>query len=150
MAVGQSDAPVPAMSIQRIALMDLLHDWRLTLVAALGVTVALAPLIILFGLKLGVVDTLRESLASNPKNLALIMRGGGLAQFDAAWFADLGARPETGFLIPMTRGTVAHIYLRNPDNRDAEPTDVALVPTGAGDPVLARAVWPRRAMRTLC
>ncbi|MEO0819727.1 MAG: FtsX-like permease family protein [Pseudomonadota bacterium] len=126
-------------SVAVIALRDLAHDWILTLVAVTGFTVALAPLLILFGLKLGVVDTLRAELASDPANLELTMQGGGNHRFDAAWFEALAARPETGFLLPMTRGTVAHMILRNRADRDAAPIEVALLPTGPGDPVLARA-----------
>ncbi|MGF1658881.1 MAG: FtsX-like permease family protein [Rubrimonas sp.] len=132
----QAKGPTP---IWRIALRDLAFDWRLSGVAALGVAVALAPLVILYGLKLGVVDTLRAALASDPRNLELTLRGGGAARFDADWFAALAAQPETGFLSPMTRGTVAAILLRNPADPEAEPVEVSLLPTGPGDPVLARA-----------
>ncbi|MEM1344679.1 MAG: FtsX-like permease family protein [Pseudomonadota bacterium] len=132
-------APVRALAVWQVALADFLHDWRLSLVAVLGVTVALAPLVILFGLKLGVVDRLRADLLSDPRNLELILPGGGAARFDEAWFAETAALPETGFLTPMTRGTVARILLRNRADREAEPADVALIPTGAGDPVLERA-----------
>lgn len=124
-------------SILWIALRDMAHDWRLSLVSVLGVAVVLAPLLILFGLKVGVVDRLRADLSSDPRNLELILVGGGAYAFDDAWFAALADRPETAFVSPMTRGTVAHMILRNRSARRA--AEISVLPTGPGDPVLTRA-----------
>ncbi|MGF1554551.1 MAG: FtsX-like permease family protein [Paracoccaceae bacterium] len=135
-AARQAPAGFP---VWRLALRDLVHDWRLSLIAVAGVCVALSPVVILIGLKLGVVEALRQDLLSDPRTLELRMLGGGHLAFDEAWFEALRDRPETGFVMPMTRGTVATVVLRHRAAEDARPVEVSLSPTAEGDPVLARA-----------
>lgn len=127
------------LSLLRLAVLDCLEDWRLSIVMALGVAVALAPLSVLYGLKLGMIETLRDNITSDPANLELVLRGGGSASFDGAWFDRMRERPEVGFLAPMTRGTVATIILRTMGEGRVQSTEVSLIPTADGDPVLAKA-----------
>lgn len=127
-----------SMRVADLAVRDLKHEMRLTLVTVLSATVALAPLIILFALKVGLVDTMRAGLASDPANLELTMRGGGDPKFDEAWFENMEQRPETGFVVPLTRGTVARAVLRNLDDDTSLPFEVPLIPSAIGDILLER------------
>lgn len=123
-------------SIFHLAFCDMIAEWHLTVVAILSVAVTLSPLLILFGLKIGVVDTLRNDLASDPRNLELTLVASGSQRFDAEWFSEVRKRADVGFISPMTRGTVAHMIVRNPDDPRSPPMEVALLPSGEGDPVL--------------
>lgn len=128
-------APQPmALPIWRLALADMAHEWPATLVSALGVTVALAPLLILFGLWFGVVETLRAQLAENPATRELRHRA--IPALPEGFFEAARARPETGFLIPRTRYVNLQVTLQNRADLEAQPADVILAPTGGGDPLL--------------
>lgn len=122
-------------SIARLALRDLLHDWRASLVTVLAVTVALAPVLILFGLWFGVVETLRAQLAADPANLELRHRA--LATLAPGWFAEAAAHPGVGFVVPRTRYVNLQVTALNRGATDAVPAEVILAPTAPGDPVLA-------------
>lgn len=124
------------MPVLALALADLAHEWRGALVSVLAVTVALAPLMILFGLWSGVVETMRERLARDPANLEIRHRP--IEALDAGWFETVRARPEVGFLVPRTRYVNLQVPAVNRADEDAEPADVVLRPTAAGDPLLAR------------
>ncbi|MCR9177685.1 MAG: hypothetical protein NXI19_17000 [Alphaproteobacteria bacterium] len=114
---------------------DMLVDWRMSLCFILGLTAVLAPLIIMFGLKTGLVDGLRDRLLSDPRNLEIVIVGSG--QFDADWFKALAARPDVGFVKPKTRAIAATITVTVPRESGLQSAEVAdLIPTGIGDPLL--------------
>ncbi|HYN79267.1 MAG TPA: FtsX-like permease family protein [Lamprocystis sp. (in: g-proteobacteria)] len=116
----------------RLALQDLWHDRRTTLVLVLTVAAIIAPLILLFGLKTGVIATLRQDLVRDPRNLEIVVHGAH--RLDRAWFAATARRPDLGFLLPRTRTINATIDLMDGDQRSFEAID--MVPTAAGDPLL--------------
>jgi len=110
-------------------------DWRMSLCFILGLTAVLAPLIIMFGLKTGLVDGLRDRLLSDPRNLEIIIVGS--RQFDADWFKALAARPDVRFVKPKTRTIAATITVTVPRASGLKSAEVAdLIPTGLGDPLL--------------
>ena len=114
---------------------DMLVDWRMSLCFILGLTAVLAPLIIMFGLKTGLVEGLRDRLLSDPRNLEIIIVGSG--QFDADWFNALAARPDVGFVKPKTRAIATTITVTVPRASGLQNAEVAdLIPTELGDPLL--------------
>ncbi|GMG85336.1 type IV secretion associated ABC transporter permease TagS [Paralimibaculum aggregatum] len=122
------------LPVWRLATADLLHEWPTALVAVLGVTVALAPLLILFGLWFGVVEAMRSQLAENPATREIRHRA--IKALPEGFFEAARARPETGFLIPRTRYVNLQVTLQNRAAADGQPAEVILAPTGAGDPLL--------------
>ena len=54
------------VQICHLSLRDYLHERLLSACAVLGLAAVLAPLLILFGVKFGVVETLTERLRSDP------------------------------------------------------------------------------------
>lgn len=117
-----------------LALRDFLHEWRMSMCAVLGVAVVLAPLLVFFGLKYGIVSALTERLASDPRNLELRIVGQGLYTED--WFATLWGRADVAFTVPNTRFLAATLSLRRPSHPDRPIATVEVVPTAAGDPLL--------------
>ncbi|WP_295392959.1 FtsX-like permease family protein [uncultured Thiodictyon sp.] len=116
----------------RLALLDLWHDRRATLVLVLTVAAIIAPLMLLLGLKTGVIATLRQDLLNDPRTREVIIYGAH--HLDRAWFQTLARRPDVGFLLPRTRTINATIDLLDGALRPAEAID--LIPTAAGDPLL--------------
>ncbi|MEM8698564.1 MAG: hypothetical protein AAGF44_05300 [Pseudomonadota bacterium] len=95
----------------------------------------LTPLMVLLGLKNGMIDRMTEQLLSHPSTLEIIPVGAG--KYDRAFFSEVGGLPETGFLVPRTRTISARLLgLRNPLNRKIL-RGPALVPSGQGDVVTA-------------
>jgi putative ABC transport system permease protein len=116
----------------RMAVQDLWHDRRTTLVLVFTVAAIVAPLLLLFGLKNGVVTTLRQGLLQDPHNLEVVVYGS--TRLDRAWFLAYAARPEVGFLVPKTRTINATLDLLDAERRILPSVEV--VPTAPGDPLL--------------
>jgi putative ABC transport system permease protein len=117
-----------------IATSAFFHERMPMVCTVLGLAAILAPLLVLFGLKFGVVSALRERLERDPRIRVLQPIGQG--SYDAAWFSSLQAQPGTGFLVPTTRFLAATISLGNPAQPDADRLTAELVPTAPGDPLL--------------
>jgi putative ABC transport system permease protein len=124
-------APRDLDRIVALALADARHEWRATLCLVLALAAVLAPLLVLFGLRFGVVQTLTDRLAGDPRNLEIVPVGAG--RFDKAWFDTARAWPEVVFVIPRTRAIAASMDLLKPGG----PTvNVEMVPTAPDDPLL--------------
>lgn len=120
-------------SVVHLALADFGHEWRLSLCFVLALSAVLAPLLILFGLKFGLVTTIIDR-ADSPEFRQI--RPIGAAQLDSKWFEEMAGNPGVEFVIPRTRNIAATIYVRNPKMRGSPRLDAELIPTAAGDPVL--------------
>lgn len=123
-------APPPRrFLVLRIALQDLRWDGLLTACVVASLAAAIAPLLILFALKSGVVDALRADLTSDPAFRAVLPTE--TRDYGPAFFERWGAREDVGFLSPsITRGASAVIA-----ERGEARAILDMVPTGEGDPV---------------
>ena len=119
--------------LARLSLADLWHDRNVSLCMAASLVAVIAPLLLLFGLKHGVVSQLQQELLSDPRNLEVKMLSSG--HFDQAWLQRLQARPEVGFAIGQTRSLNTQADLLGAHGRFAD--NVEVIPTRAGDPLLA-------------
>lgn len=117
----------------RLALADLLGERLLALCSVLALAAVLAPLLILAGLRAGVVQGLREALLEDPH--AREVTTAANRSFDAALLARLAARPDVLFLAPRTRTLAASLLLERPDE-PGRGARAELIPTGPGDPLL--------------
>lgn len=123
----------------RLALADAAAESRLSLATLFGIAAVLAPLIVLFGLKAGVIDSLREALVQNPRAREIVNQTN--RAFDAAFFARLAARPDVAFIVPRTRTLAASGNFA----RSAESLTTVrgeLLATAAGDPLLGGRAAP--------
>lgn len=125
-------------NVTHLAWRDYAHEWRLSLCAVLALAAVLAPLLVLLGLKHGVVSTLIERLAREPRNRELLPVGGN--RLAPAWFKSLAEWPEVAFVIPRTRQIAGTLELRRPDI--GHSLTVELLPTAPGDPLLPEGVMP--------
>ena len=81
----------------RLALQDLWHDRIISFCIASSLVAVIAPLLLLFGLRFGIVSQLQDDLANDPRNLEIRMLSSG--SYDQAWIAQLRQRPDVGFAI---------------------------------------------------
>lgn len=123
----------------RLGFQDLRHDWRVSAALALSIVSVLAPLLLLLGLKAGVLYTLREILLKDPRNLEVLIFEN--TRLSPAWFEQLRADTErVRFVIPGTRTLSAVVDLENRNGLQLRQVDI--VPTAVGDPLLPLGLAP--------
>lgn len=130
--------PPACGSTLRLAVADFIHEWRVSACLVLALAAVLAPLLVLFGLKSGIVTTMRDRLLADPRNLEVTIVGS--YRLEPSWFATLAAQPETGFLMPRTRSLAATLDLVGNNGRSLAGAE--MVPSAAGDPLLRGAAPP--------
>ncbi len=121
-----------------LALRDLLHDRQVALCIIFSLVAVIAPLLLLFGLKTGIVGQLRTELLNDPANLEVRMIGNG--NYPLPWLSELAQRPEVGFTVPLTRT----LNTQGDLVRDGRlfVANAEVLPTAAGDPLLAGVPLP--------
>ena len=118
-----------------LALQDLWHDRKVSLCIAASLVAVIAPLLLLFGLKHGVVSQLQDELLRDPRNLEVKMLSNG--NYDTAWIERLRLRPETGFALGQTRSLNTQADLLIGMQRFVEGAEI--IATEPGDPQLSLA-----------
>ncbi|OLF51167.1 ABC transporter permease [Pseudomonas chlororaphis] len=116
----------------KLATEDLWHDRKVSLCIAASLVAVIAPLLLLFGLKHGVVSQLQDELLRDPRNLEVKMLSSG--NYDNAWIERLRQQPQTGFAIGQTRSLNTQADLFVGLQRFVENAEI--IPTDAGDPQL--------------
>lgn len=96
-----ADMPASGTLLCRMALRDLIHDRKVALCIIFSLIAVIAPLLLLFGLKNGIVSQLRHQLLDDPRTREVRITGNG--NYDFAWLDKLARRSEVGFSIPLTR-----------------------------------------------
>lgn len=123
----------------QVALRDLWHSWQSSGCLVIGVGVAIAPLLLLYGLNFGFVNGLIDQLRSDPRTREL--RPVGQYRFDDAWFRDLQARKEVAFLLPRIGYIASSIQVQAVGGRGLQ--DAELIPTAPADPLLLTMAPPQ-------
>jgi putative ABC transport system permease protein len=116
----------------RLATRDYAHEWQMSGCFVLALAAVLGPMLVLFGLKFGIVGSMVESLIEDPANREIRPVGSG--RFDQAWLDGLREHPDIAFVVPRTRSIAATIQLASAASPRILP--VELIPSGTGDPLL--------------
>ena len=120
-------------SIIRLSFRYYSHEWRMSGCFILALSSVLAPMLILFGLKFGIVSTMLEQLIENPINREIKPIGSG--RYDDAWIDRFRERADVEFIIPKTRALAATIQLKS--SNAPRILSAELLATATGDPLLA-------------
>ncbi|TKJ94754.1 hypothetical protein PflCFBP13510_29095 [Pseudomonas fluorescens] len=118
--------------VASLAWQDYRNDGWLSACSVLALVAVIAPLLVLFGLKFGLVSSLTERLETDPASREIIPLGGG--RFSAAFIAQLGERSDVAFAVPRTRQIAATAQVGT--------LTLEMLPTAAGDPLLAGLPMP--------
>ncbi|KRP47343.1 putative ABC transport system permease protein [Pseudomonas libanensis] len=113
--------------ITSLAWQDYRNDRWLSACSVLALVAVIAPLLVLFGLKFGLVSSLTERLETDPATREIIPLGGG--RFSAVFIEQLGQRSDVAFALPRTRQIAA--------TAQVGALTLEMLPTAAGDPLLA-------------
>ncbi|MBI6656255.1 ABC transporter permease [Pseudomonas carnis] len=118
--------------VASLAWQDYRNDGWLSACSVLALVAVIAPLLVLFGLKFGLVSSLTERLETDPASREIIPLGGG--RFRATFIAQLGERSDVAFAVPRTRQIAATAQVGT--------LTLEMLPTAAGDPLLAGLPMP--------
>lgn len=123
-----------ARLIVGLAFHDYVHERVMTSCFVLALSAVLLPLLVLFGLKFGIIGNLLAPLEDDPRYRQIRPVGSG--SFSPDWFDEMAARSDVAFIVPRTRAIAATLRLRLPDSDTGRIISVELIPSAAGDPVL--------------
>lgn len=127
----------------RLATADLRHEWILNLCIVLALAAVIAPLLLIFGLKFGTIETLRLRLIEDPSKREVRLRTS--LTHPPEWLRALARRPDVGFLVPMTRQIANDVPARLIGG--ANSVKLALLPTAPGDALLTEYKTPIPGLR---
>jgi len=119
-------------NIVRLSFRDYIHEWRMSGCFVFALAAVLAPMMILFGLKFGIVSSMIYELVENPVNREIRPIGSG--RYDQQWIDGYRDRDDVEFIIPKTRTLAASIQLRSDTAKRIISTE--LMATAEGDPLL--------------
>ncbi|NWB08373.1 ABC transporter permease [Pseudomonas sp. D5002] len=119
--------------VTSLAWQDYRNDAWLSVCSVLALVAVIAPLLVLFGLKFGLVSSLTERLENDPATREIIPLGGG--RFSSEFVEQLRQRSDVAFALPRTRQIAATAQL--------EAVTVEMLPTAANDPLLAGLPVPK-------
>lgn len=116
--------------IFKLALQDLWYDRLMSLCLTAAMVAVLAPLLLLFSLRYGILNTLDTSLRDNPLNLEIRMMQG--YTLEKSFFDDLRSDPHVGFVVEMTR---ALSVTADVGFNGRAKTMIETIPTAKDDPL---------------
>ena len=87
--------------IFKLSLSSLKFEYLVNICLIASMVSVIAPLMLLFSLRFGIVSNLEEKLVTDPKNLEIRMMSG--YQLDNSFFEELKNDPHIDFYIPLTR-----------------------------------------------
>ena len=116
----------------RMALAELRSEWLFSLGVGLAVCSVLTPIMLLWGAKTGVVDSLRMRLLKDPRTRELIPIENNAIPL--TWFELMRREPGVGFIVPITR--LISLYGNASSEADhGRKVEITLIPTAPGDPL---------------
>ena len=120
------------MTAAWIGLLALFRERMTLMFTVAGMAAVLGPLLILYGLKYGVISGMMDVLRSDPKNREVIFRGNYSLTQDA--IEKLRALPGVAFVIGAPRTIAARMQFE----KEGSPIVISagVIPTEAGDPLL--------------
>lgn len=115
-----------------LASRDFRHEWQMSICFILALAAVLGPMMVLFGLKFGIVGGMVDSMIEAPSKREIRPVGSG--RYDRAWIDEMRARDDIDFIVPRTRSIAASIQLQSSNSSSIIPVEV--IPSDQGDPLL--------------
>jgi putative ABC transport system permease protein len=115
-----------------LATRDYLHEWQISGCFVLSLAAVLGPMMVLFGLKFGIVGGMLDQLIEDPHNREIRPVGSG--RYSPAWISEMWQREDVAFVVPRTRSIAATIQLKSKTSPSILPTEI--IPSDRGDPLL--------------
>ncbi len=116
----------------RLSGKDYLREWRISGAYIVALAAVLGPMMVLFGLKFGIVGSMVDELVQDPRNREVMPLGSG--RYSTKWIELMGQRPDVAFIVPRTRRIAASMQLKSESGDRI--VNIELIPSGSGDPLL--------------
>lgn len=107
-APKKSKAPMLSLSLSEIK-----HEWMLNSILVISIASIIAPLLILLGLKYGLIDYWTTSLVQDPVNREItpsVLEAEN--KFTEGWIQEYSKRQDVQFLVPMTRSASSNVTIK--------------------------------------
>ena len=95
----------------RISIADLLDEWPIAVAVMLAIAAVLAPLLVMNGLRAGVIGEIFERLRADPAMRHISLDATGATRLDPKWFRTMAERGDVAFVLPSTRFTAAQVEI---------------------------------------
>ncbi|WP_456415814.1 ABC transporter permease [Thiolapillus sp.] len=115
-----------------LASRDYFHEWRISICFVLALAAVLGPMLVLFGLKFGVVGAMVDALVEDP--LKREIRPVGSGRYDRAWIDSLRQRDDVDFIVPRIRSIASTLSVRS--EGAGRILQFEVIPSAQGDPLL--------------
>ncbi len=117
--------------IIKLALCSLRFDKIISICIIAALCSVIAPLLLLFSLRFGIISNLETKLSSNPTNLEIRMMSG--YRLNSEFFNNLKNNPHISFVMPLTRSLSV---TANMNFNGKIVQNLETLPTGEGDPLI--------------
>lgn len=125
--------------LSTIVQLALKRVWRTkfsVLCRVLALAAIMIPILIIFGLKHGIVSALKERLVQNPATMEVWPTEG--VEISTAMVKEIASWPECGFVVPAVGAAYSSVGIA-PGGCLPQPGDrCEILPTGPGDPLLVK------------
>lgn len=122
------------IKILRLSTRDYVHEWQMSSCFILALAAVLGPMLVLFGLKFGIIGGMLDQLIEDPANREIRPVSSG--SYDRAWLAEFRKRDDVAFLVPRTRSIAATLQLKSDNARRIINTE--MISSDDSDPLLQR------------
>lgn len=126
----------PRLSLFKLALKDLFFDRLMSICEIAALASIIAPLLLLFSLRFGVLQELEQKLLSDPNVLAISLMTS--YKLDEGFINSLKTDPRVGFVVPEVNAINALVDLKFAGGVER----VSALPTDLGDPVVEKSKIP--------
>ncbi len=128
-----------------LATRDYLYEWQMSSCFVLALAAVLGPMLVLFGLKFGVIGSMIDELVEDPRNREIKPISSG--RYDRPWIDLMHQRDDVAFVVPRTRSIAATLQLKSENSASILPVEV--IPSDKGDPLLNPDDAPPSGMNTI-
>jgi putative ABC transport system permease protein len=113
-----------------LAFKDLWHDRKITFCLIVSLASVIAPLLLLFGLKFGIISTMEQRFLQDPgkREIKIV----GHYKLDTSWFNQMQSRADVSFIVPNTRALNTQVDLLKDSKTFLRKVEI--IPTKKGDP----------------
>jgi putative ABC transport system permease protein len=118
--------------ILSLATRDYFHEWQISICFVLALAAVLGPMMVLFGLKFGIVGSMIEELVEDPVKREIRPVGSG--HYDRVWMDKLRKRDDVAFVVPRIRGIASSLSAQS--EAGSRILHLEVIPSAPGDPLL--------------
>ena len=126
-----------------LATRDYFHEWQISVCFVLALAAVLGPMMVLFGLKFGIVGSMIDELREDPAKREIRPVGSG--RYDRAWIDALAKRDDVAFVVPRVRSIAATLEVSS--DRAPRILSLEVIPSAEGDPLLPPGTGIPRGLR---